>query len=263
VGKGIDLGPEAIAGVLATAARLQQAERAPGDAHAALAEVADAVGLTDATLARAHADHLLEAALAGLTAGDRRLMRATSFVAGLPGSLLGPPRPTPEVRVRAHMLARQAGAFRREKALRKAARLARQAIWLDPAGCLGWFQLGRVLEARGRFEAAADAYRAAVEAGLAAGPDGPEDPTPFADSLNNLAMLLEGAVDDAVPEAMYRRAMALKPTSGITPYNLGLMYKARGRLAEALACFEQAARLMPGDADTERQLAVVKAAQGS
>lgn len=254
------LSPGEVAAVLETAARLQRHEpgAGPAAAGAAASELARAMGIDAGTLTRAAADHKLETGLTGLTVGDRRWFALKRFVAGFPGSLL--PRPdTPRGnRVGAFVLATRANTERKAGRNRLAIWLAHRSLARDPSCYKAWMELGRALENLNRLEEACDAYRLAVEHGLAESPL--EDPVALSNALNNLAILVEGAVGQDVAEAMYLKAMAVRPTGGVAAYNLALLYKTTGRFAEALPWIELAATLRPDDEDVQKELGIVRAA---
>ena len=261
----VALGEAELAGVLATAARLQ-ATPVPDAAmiDRATAELAAAARLDAATLTRARADHRLGRGLAGLTSADRRWFALKRFVAGLPGTLV--PRPTPgddgdAARLAAHVLAGRAQAVRKEGNPRLGVWLAHRALARDPSCYKAWYELGIALERLHRPEEACDAYRVAIEHGLAE--PLADDPFALSGALNNLAILVEGAVGDDVAEAMYRKALEVRPSNGIAAYNLALLYKARGRYADALACLALAKAVRPDDQDVAKEIGIVEAARAN
>ncbi len=253
------LGEAELAGVLAIAASLAAADDPA--ARATAAELQQAARLDPQTLARAQALHRLQAGLVGLTPADRRWFALKRFVAGLPASLLPQPAAVdPQaLRLSAHVLAGRAEAARQAERYRLATWLAHRALAHDPGCYKAWFELGRALAQRGRPEEACDAYRLAIAHGVAE--PVVHDPLSLSGALNNLATLVEGAVGDDVAEALYQKALAIRPTNGIAAYNLALLYKARGRLAEAEAKLVLAAALRPDDPDAASELAIVRAAR--
>lgn len=254
----LSLGEAELAGVLATAARLQ-AGPLP-DAAAVAAELARTVDLDPDLLARARADHRLRAGLTGLTAGDRRWFALKRFVAGLPGTLVPKPA-SADARLAAHVLGGRAQAVRKEGNPRLGVWLAHRALALDPTCYKAWYELGIALERLHRPEEACDAYRAAIEHGLTE--PVAHDPFALSGALNNLAILVEGAVGDDVAEAMYRKALAIRPSNGIAAYNLALLYKARGRYDDALAALALARAVRPDDADVMKEVGIVEAAKAA
>ena len=89
--------------------------------------------------------------------------------------------------------------------------------------------LGNVLRAKGRPEAAADRHRRAIELQ----PD-------YADAHNNLGSALRdlNRLDDAARS--YRKAVSLKPDFAMAHNNLGLALQGLGRIHEAMASFRSA-----------------------
>lgn len=253
------LGEAELAQVLALAAKIRLDERPLPTAEVA-AELARAVDLDAGLLARAQADHRLRAGLSGLTAGDRRWFALKRFVAGLPGSLV--PRPVAaDARIAAHVLAGRAQARRKEGNPRLGVWLAHRALALDPTCYKAWYELGIALERLHRPEEACDAYRIAIEHGLAE--PLPHDPFALSGALNNLVILVEGAVGDDVAEAMYRKALEIRPSNGIAAYNLALLYKARGRYDDALAALQLARAVRPDDGEVTKEIGIVAAAKAA
>ena len=89
--------------------------------------------------------------------------------------------------------------------------------------------LGRALDAAGRLDEAAAAYRRAVDG----------DPR-AAVAANNLGSVLEriGRLEEAV--GAFRRAVRLDPASPVFEYNLGVVLARQGNRVEASACFTRA-----------------------
>lgn len=253
------LGEAELAGVLATAAKLRLADRALPTAEVA-AELAATARLDPELLERAQADHRLRRGLAGLSEGDRRWFALKRFVAGLPGTLASPARAA-DARLAAHVLAGRSQAARKQGKPRLSVWLAHRALALDPSCYKAWYDLGQSLEKLGRPEEACDAYRLAIEHGLAE--PVVNDPFALSGALNNLAILVEGAVGDEVAEAMYRKALEVRPSNGIAAWNLALLFKARGRYDDALAALALARAVMPEDQDVVKQLGIVEAAKAA
>lgn len=99
----------------------------------------------------------------------------------------------------------------------------------DGGGPAAAMTLGRALDAAGRLDEAAAAYRRAVDGEPRA-----------AVAANNLGSVLEriGRLDEAA--GAFRRAVRLDPASPVFEYNLGVVLARQGDCTEATACFARA-----------------------
>jgi predicted TPR repeat methyltransferase len=86
----------------------------------------------------------------------------------------------------------------------------------------------------GDFEAAAELYRAALEA----------DPNDYR-ALNNLGVVLETLGHSGEAADAYRQALAIRPDLAAIHYNLGHLHQTRGEMEEAIACYQSALELKP------------------
>ena len=123
---------------------------------------------------------------------------------------------------------------RTDEALRALASAAAAA----PKAALPHLRTGMIEQQRGQLDAAGRAYRRALQI---------DRRQPVA--LNNLAVIaLERKSNLAEAEGWAREATRLNPRAAQLQHTLGDVLRAQGKKAEALAAYETAARLMPGDA---------------
>ena len=135
-------------------------------------------------------------------------------------------------------LVRQADALLGQRRLDEAAALYGQALALDPAHPVAWFNLGWTLRALRRFDAALAAYGEALARGI----DRPEDVR-----LNRAVILSDHLFrpDDAIEELT--RALAAAPGDVRAWLALGLIHEDQGDAAAARAAYEHALALAPGN----------------
>jgi len=124
-----------------------------------------------------------------------------------------------------------------------------ESLWRDtlaknPASWMAHNNLGLVLRAQGKLDAAETHYREA----LRLNPDYPE-------AWNNLGQIFDeiGQLDAAAQ--CYRRAISLKPNFAEALSNLGGVLTAKGELTEALVHLEKAVQLAPSLAEVHNNLA--------
>jgi len=119
----------------------------------------------------------------------------------------------------------------------KALSLLDQAIQTNPNDAWAWQNRGVALNKLGRSEEAIDSYRRAGEM------------NPMVTmAWENLGKLLRklGRHDEAIES--YKRGIELWPEGGGDLWNgMGIAYTELNRYGDALSCFEEAARLHPGD----------------
>ena len=118
-----------------------------------------------------------------------------------------------------------------------AAELIGRAVQFSPSGAK-YSNLGLVLQAQGKPDAAVASYRKAI----LHQPD-------HAVAHNNLGNALAdlGNLDESV--AHYRRALQLQPDFAVAHNNLGVRLKDQGRLHEAIECYRRALSLKPDFAE--------------
>ena len=128
-----------------------------------------------------------------------------------------------------------------------------ETLWSHTLACtsrnyVAHYDLGNVLAARRRFDAAIPHYRAALEIK-------PDD----AETRNNLGAALQsqGKIDEAM--AQYRQALQIKPDYARVRYNLGKLLAGRGQFKEAIAHFEQMLKLQPDHVEAQTILAWLRA----
>ncbi len=141
-------------------------------------------------------------------------------------------------------------AFRLE-ALDEAAMLLQRAVALDAGDAGAHNDLGNVLQAAGRIDAALAAYRRAVAI----------DPE-RAETHLNLGQALRAAGDLDGAAGAFGRAAALRPDHAGTLLRIGLVHHARGDLDEAARAFRQALEIEPGNAEAHFALGNVLYAGG-
>ncbi len=181
------------------------------------------------------------------------------------------PKPAPESREDARLVLQEA--------------LMRRRLEKYPADFLAHYNLGAVLQLRGKFAEAISCYRDALEV---------EPDNATAHNSLAAALLLEGRIPDAIQQlretlrldpsylnARYNLARALaasgdlngaaaeyasflsaKPDDAGAQAGLGSVYFLQRRYADALPHFREAARLNPTDADVEANLGTVLAITG-
>jgi Flp pilus assembly protein TadD len=120
-----------------------------------------------------------------------------------------------------------------------------------PGDFVAHANLGAVLEARGRPQEAAGAYREA----LRVRPDS-------APVLNNLGALLQAAGETPEALRLYREAIRVQPDYANARYNLGNALAASGAFEGALAEFRAVVRLRPGDVGAQANLGAALLATG-
>jgi tetratricopeptide (TPR) repeat protein len=117
--------------------------------------------------------------------------------------------------------------------------LFEHALAVDPENWMGHVMVGRVVSARGDHAAAAEHYTRALKGN----PNSTNALIGRAHSSMQLGNSAQ-AVEDL------KRAVALEGNFGLTHFNLGLAYTARGSWEEAAASFAESARLVPENAHT-------------
>jgi tetratricopeptide (TPR) repeat protein len=123
----------------------------------------------------------------------------------------------------------QAAALHRQGRRAEAIDLFRQALAARPEVAEGWYELGYLLRAEGRYQEAFDAYGEA----LARGVRRPEEV-----HLNRAALLSDFLRRDDDAEAELRAALALAPGYLPAALNLGNLHEERGEREQALACYD-------------------------
>jgi len=127
---------------------------------------------------------------------------------------------------------------------------ARQAVAVRPGYAHNHMALGWVDYSAGRFGAAAAAYRRATELL----PD-----YAWAFQMLGTSLVMQGDLEGAIPP--FREAIRLAPDARAWA-NLGYVYYAQGRLADAVRAYEEAARLEPGSGTIRRSLGDARAKAG-
>jgi Flp pilus assembly protein TadD len=156
----------------------------------------------------------------------------------------------------ASTLANLGGLLTQRQQLDAAERCLRRAVALAPDNAAAQTNLGLVLEARGRLDEAEACHRTA----LAASPVSVE----ILGNLGNLLGTLSRDRPAAVVEAedCHRRALAIEPLSAPAHVNLGVLLADQHRDAEAEALFARALELRPGYPLARLNLAFLLLAQG-
>lgn len=145
-----------------------------------------------------------------------------------------------------------AGAFHREGIFEPTVPVLEQVAEAHPQSLDAWFVLGTALERSGRAEAAADAFRRALEID-------PDD----AQTLNYLGyMWADRGVELERALELVERAVELSPDNGAYLDSLGWAHYRLGNLDQAREHLERAARLAPGDSTIYEHLGDVYAALG-
>jgi predicted O-linked N-acetylglucosamine transferase (SPINDLY family) len=129
--------------------------------------------------------------------------------------------------------------------------LLEQAAHLAPEEARHWTGLGQALQALGRLDEAASAYRRAL--GI--------DPT-GADVYFALGVVLQSQADYAGAIDVYERAAALQSDSFAALNNLGNCLQRCGRHAEAVTAYRRALAARPGEAGAMANLGTVLQAVG-
>ena len=128
----------------------------------------------------------------------------------------------------------------------------RRALALQPNYIEACNNLGNALIDQGKLEEAVASFRRALVL----------DPK-FADSHNNLGNALkeQGKLEEAA--ASYRRAIALRPAYAEAHSNLGIALATQGKLDEAVICYRQALALKPDIAEVHNNLGTALREQGT
>lgn len=128
----------------------------------------------------------------------------------------------------------------------------RNALRANPGDATAQNALGTALEGQGRLEEAVGYFQQA----LRARPD-------YSDARYNLgkALLVEGKADEAIPH--FREVLRVKPGDGDAENSLGSALAMQGNLEEAAEHFENALRINPQNADAHYNLGVVFARKGN
>jgi len=122
----------------------------------------------------------------------------------------------------------------------------RRALALDPQYALAWYNLGGLLQERGRLNEAVDAYRAAVQAA----PD-------FAEAGNNLALVLQIQERNDEAISVLVEVLRRQPDYADGYRSLGALLEAERRDEPAWQCYARAIELAPGVADTHYHAGLV------
>jgi tetratricopeptide (TPR) repeat protein len=126
-------------------------------------------------------------------------------------------------------LLRQAETLHQQGRRAEAIELFRQVLATRPESNEGWYELGYLLKAEGRFEEALDAYGQA----LARGVSRPEEV-----HLNRAVIYSDHLRRDAEAERELGAALAIAPDYIPARLNLGNLHEERGQRLEALACYD-------------------------
>ncbi|MDD5299062.1 MAG: tetratricopeptide repeat protein [Gallionella sp.] len=127
----------------------------------------------------------------------------------------------------------------------------RRALELKPDYANAHNSLGSILDDLGQFEAAQASYRRALELN----PD-------FADAHNNMGVALKDQGQFAAAAASLRRAIELKPDYAEAHNNLGIVLNAQGQFDAAQASCRRALELNPNYAEAHYSLGCVLKEQG-
>jgi tetratricopeptide (TPR) repeat protein len=195
--------------------------REVGQRDAAVRELQAAIALAPEA-ARAHVE---------LSRTEFQRRRYTEALAAADAALALKPPPVEGWLVRADALE---ASGRIDEALRSLASAATAA----PRVAMPHLRTGMIEQQRGQLDAASRAYRRALEI---------DRRQPVA--LNNLAVIaLERKSNLAEAEGWALEATRLNPRAAQLQHTLGDVLRAQGKRTEALAAYEAAARLLPGDA---------------
>lgn len=130
----------------------------------------------------------------------------------------------------------------------------RRAVELEPQSAGAWLHLGNTYRRAKQFKEALGAYQKALEVDEA-----------YPEAHNNAAMLVAGS-DPQRAETHLRRALGLDPRNAEAHNNLANLLARSGRLAEAIAHYENALAIKPSLESARANLPVVQgmlAKQGS
>lgn len=195
--------------------------RETGDRDAAVRELRAAIGLAPEA-ARAHVE---------LARTEFQRRRFTEALSAADAAVAVKPTPVEAWLVHADALE---ATGRVDDALRSLASAAQAA----PRAAAPHLRTGMIEHQRGRLDAAEQAYRRALDL---------DRRQPVA--LNNLAAIaLARKTGLAEAEGWAREATRLNPRAAHLQHTLGEVLRAQGKTADALAAYEAAASLLPGDA---------------
>ncbi|MDD5299063.1 MAG: tetratricopeptide repeat protein [Gallionella sp.] len=127
----------------------------------------------------------------------------------------------------------------------------RRAVELNPNDAEVHNNLGVLLQAQGRLEAALASLRRALELK----PD-------YANAHNSLGSILDDLGQFEAAQASYRRALELNPDFADAHNNMGVALKDQGQFAAAAASLRRAIELKPDYAEAHNNLGIVLNAQG-
>jgi protein O-GlcNAc transferase len=111
--------------------------------------------------------------------------------------------------------------------------------------------LGVILQSQGRYDEAAECFRAALSLNPAS-----------AEAANSLGNALYAKGEPASAVACYRDAIRLRPQYAEAHYNLGNVLRQQGELPEAIAAFRRALAAVPGLPEAHNNLGNALAGQG-
>ncbi|MEZ0472329.1 tetratricopeptide repeat-containing sulfotransferase family protein [Luteimonas salinilitoris] len=137
-------------------------------------------------------------------------------------------------------LLRQAAKLHREGRRPEAIELFRQVLATRPQVAEGWYELGYLLKAEGRHEEALEAYGEALARGIG---------RPQEVHLNRAVIYSDHLRRDQDAERELRVALAIDPDYVPALLNLGNLHEERGRLQDALVCYD---RLLAGTDQPDR-----------
>ncbi|MFA6984861.1 MAG: sulfotransferase [Arenimonas sp.] len=143
------------------------------------------------------------------------------------------------------VLLRQAETLHRQGRRLEAIEVFRQVLATRPDSTEGWYELGYLLKAEGKYEDALEAYGQA----LARGVKRPEEV-----HLNRAVIYSDHLRRDELAEHELKAALTLAPDYVPARLNLGNLHEERGERAEALACYAQIMPESGGSADAYRDL---------
>src|SRR5580704_18710329 len=127
----------------------------------------------------------------------------------------------------------------------------RRAVELKPDAAEAHYNLGFILQERGKLDAAIEVYRRA----LALRPDMPQAHTNLGVALQH-----QGKLDDAV--AAFRQAIAGNPKYVDAHFNLGAVLRLQGHADEAAAAYWRVIALEPSHAAARNNLALILSEAG-